>query len=266
MWVDVPGKPRFYFWKDDSKHVIYGGTSYAARKFLANLQRMSRVFVHFDGTVTLEEYHGGDHHDFNGDCSGCAVSTSIERIECEGGGNTCGSQWIMGTSESQTINCDQCAAPPGTTPHCEGSFTVSKSHQVTTTSTEIDELGGGNEISVEGGVNFIAEGKITDTISVSYAHTWESSKSQTVTDESSISSDCAIDVPAGQRAVSSAVMNVGTLKGNLTLTVLRNDRCIPPVRTKHRATVEISDVPFTQAISSCKWEKGDCSSAKLTVV
>merc|ERR1712070_316210 len=139
-------------------------------------------------------------------------------------------------------------------------------HQVTTTSTSIDELGGSDALSISGGVDFIAEGTVTNTVTVSYKHTWQSSKSQQITDTSSVSSDCSIDLPAGHKALANATMNVGTLKGNLIMTVLEDDKCVPAQKSQHIANVEVSNVPMTQAYSSCTWQNEACESVEKAVL
>jgi len=260
MGVSIEGKPTWYFWKNDKEQVLYGGTSYATRQKLSDsIPRMSKVFVHFDGSISIQDYSGGDNKGFTQDCGGCEVTGKIIDIKCKAGGSTCNAAWAPNLDQNQALVCDSCSAPSGSTSHCTGDFQVTNQHSITTSSTSIDQLGGSYEFGFEAGIDFIADGKMKASYKVDYQHTWQKSKSQTDTTTSTVSSSCALDLPAGKNATAAASFAVGTLKGDVIMTVLRKDACNVQDQSYHPATVEISNVPVTQASSSCKWVGAPCA-------
>ena len=240
-----------------------GGTSYYSATRLTNLNDKSKVFVHFDGSVSIQYYQGADSGDFNMDCSGCEVTQKITDVQCLRGGTKCFAAWIPDVFDNIQMDCDQCLAPSGTTIDCTASVIDTRTNTITTTSTSIDELGRKQGLSIEGGVTFLVEGKITASYEVNYSHTWESSKSQSETKTTAISSDCTIHMPAGVNATTEAQLQVGKIIGDVMMTVERKDNCNAVDTSSHQAHVAIANVASTQAKSSCKWVGAKCNSTSV---
>lgn len=200
------------------------------------------------------------------------LSQTIVAMECAqpGGAGACeGRMDETDPAEAFSVvtDCDACDFDG--TMHCSNAFSYQRTHTMTTESSEIQTISNEIDIGVsfEAGEDTFIE-KTTETATFSYKHswgsTWESSRSQSLSTQSTISSDCDFQLQPKSKANLTGMILERNLIADIRLT-LRTVTTCGTTNSTHDATVTINHVPTSSLVTHCKVQKEPCDAGAFYV-
>lgn len=193
------------------------------------------------------------------DCT--TLGQQITSLTCQTpSGNSCAATFIGSSGAIAHDTADYCDSSAGGT--YTAGFTFTQTHQISTTQTKGNDISASATLMTQESMEFLGVGaQSTQSFTVSYAHTWGQSKSQSQTTSTSVESTCAINMKPHSKEVCSAVAKMGTLKGDIVAQVVTKYKCGGHKTENKTASVTITQVPITASVSACHWHDVKCPKA-----